>query len=450
MRPSLVEKYAAPVPRYTSYPTAPHFTPDVDAATYGRWLGELDPEAPVSLYTHVPFCDTLCWYCGCSTKAVQRYAPVGRYIDVVLAEIASVARKVPSRLQVSHVHWGGGSPNALVAADMRRLGETLREHFMLLNDAEFAVEIDPRQLAADQVEAMAAVGVNRISIGVQDFDDRVQKAINRIQTFATTRDVVDRLRAAGIGSINIDLVYGLPHQTVASVERTIGQVLELAPDRIAIFGYAHLPQRFSHQKLIPDDGLPGPMARFEQSQRLADILVANGYRRIGLDHFARPGDALADGSLHRNFQGYTTDEAGTLIGFGASAIGKLPQGYVQNAVANADYARRIAADGLATVRGRALSLDDRIRALTIERLMCDMKFPAAELCARFGEDARPVLQQARDLVARDPDGLVVASGDGFEVTETGRPFIRTICAGFDAYLTPAAQAAARPRHSAGV
>ncbi len=445
MQPTLIEKYAAPVPRYTSYPTAPHFTPDVDGESYGRWLSELPTSDLLSLYVHVPFCDTLCWYCGCNTKATQKYEPVAQYVDVLLAEIAAVRRHLPARMSVGHLHFGGGSPNVLRPADIARLGAALHQAFDIRPHAEFAVEIDPRELTDAQADAFAAIGMSRVSLGVQDFDEKVQQAINRIQSFETTKRVIDMFRARGVDSVNVDLVYGLPYQTRDSVEETMQKVIALAPDRIALFGYAHLPSRFAHQRLITDASLPGPIERFAQSNRLASMLTDAGYVRIGLDHFARATDTLATRELHRNFQGYTTDEHGALIGLGATAIGRLPQGFVQNAVPTADYRRRITAGHLATVRGRALTDDDRVRAFVIERLMCDLSFSAAATRARFGAAAEDVIEEAETLVEADTDGLVAATPDGFAVTERGRAFIRTICSCFDTYL-----ANSTARHSAGV
>lgn len=445
VQPTLIEKYAAPVPRYTSYPTAPHFNADVDGEVYGRWLGELDPADLLSLYLHIPFCDTLCWYCGCSTKATQKYEPVADYVGVLVTEIEAVRRRLPARMPVGHVHWGGGSPNVLRPADITRLGSALRAAFDIRPQAEFAVEIDPRELSGEQVEAFAAIGMTRVSLGVQDFDPQVQAAINRIQSFETTQRAIALFRSCGVSSVNIDLVYGLPHQTRDSVEETINRVIELGPDRIALFGYAHLPTRFAHQRLIPEAALPGPIERFAQSNRLASILTGAGYVRIGLDHFAKASDRLATQELHRNFQGYTTDEAGALLGLGATSIGRLPQGFVQNAVPTADYKRRIMAGALATVRGRALTLDDRIRAFVIERLMCDLTFSASALREKFGDAAADVIDEAVILAESDQDGLVIATGDGFDVTERGRAFIRTICSCFDSYLASGAA-----RHSAGV
>ena len=263
---------------------------------------------------------------------------------------------------------------------------------------------------------------------------KVQAAINREQTFVKTRQAITWFREHGINGINIDLVYGLPHQSRDSVEETIGKILDLEPDRIAIFGYAHLPSRFKHQNLIDESVLPDAVERFAQSNRLAHILTAAGYVRIGLDHFARKDDPLASGKVSRNFQGYTSDTADALIGLGASAIGKLPEGYIQNATSTADYVRRVEDGGLAAVRGKALTNDDRMRGYVIERLMCDLAFPKAEIERRFGDAALPLVEEAETLIESDPDRLVERTSDGFRVTDRGRPFVRTIAACFDSYL----------------
>lgn len=441
MNPEVVQRHAAPVPRYTSYPTAPHFSDRVQEGVYRSWLAALSADARLSLYFHIPYCTQLCWYCGCNTKETRKYEPVESYMEPLLAEVSNVAALVPAGHRVTHIHWGGGSPNILSAADIRRLAAATRAGFNLAEGMEYAVEIDPRTLDSDQVTAWAEAGVNRVSLGVQDFEPAVQDAINRQQSYETTRAAVDMFRAHGIGSVNIDLVYGLPHQTVESVARTIEQVLTLMPDRIAIFGYAHLPARLKHQRLIEDAALPGIMERYEQSQRIARRLAQAGYEAVGLDHFALPQDRLAGEELKRNFQGYTTDTAEALIGLGASAISQLPQGFAQNATATAEYERRIREKGLATARGIALSEDDRVRGYVIERLMCDFTFSAADLEQRFpGQSARAVVAEAEEVMAADRDGFVQRTIDGFLVTAEGRPFVRTICARFDTYLgTKAAQ-----------
>jgi len=447
MTAEVVQRYAAPVPRYTSYPTAPYFTPAVDADVYRRWLAALPEGARLSLYCHVPFCSVLCWYCGCNTKETRSYEPIAAYLEALLSEIAHVGPLMPKRHGIAHLHWGGGSPNVLTAPDIRRLAGALKDAFHFEPDAEFAVEVDPRGMAEDQarVTAFAESGVNRVSLGVQDFAEDVQKAINRIQSFQMTKDVLTRFREAGVKGVNIDLVYGLPHQTPDSVERTIRQVIELAPDRLAVFGYAHIPSRLKHQRLIADADLPGIMSRYEQAGRISRTLQDAGYVRVGLDHFAKPTDPLAAGTVNRNFQGYTTDEAEILIGLGASSIGKLPQGYVQNQVAAGDYARRVAEKGIAVVRGVELSEEDRLRAHVIERLMCDLTFERADVTRRFGVLAAPVIAEADALLAADQDDLVERTADGFRVTERGRPFVRSLASRFDAYLGKSAA-----KHSSGV
>jgi oxygen-independent coproporphyrinogen III oxidase len=434
MKPETIEKYCAPVPRYTSYPTAPNFSSRIGELHYVAWLATLSDGAELSLYVHIPFCHSLCWYCGCSTKATLRYAPVASYLHALITEVANVAALVPPGHRVTHVHWGGGSPNILSPSDIQMLAAELRSRFNIGTTAEFAVEVDPRYVDGAGVDAMREAGVTRVSIGVQDFDAQVQAAIGRDQSFAATKSAIDAFRSKGVRSINIDLMYGLPHQTPTSVDRTVEQVLDLEPDRIAVFGYAHLPARMKHQRLISERALPGAVERHAQAARIARRLAAQGYVRIGLDHFAKPTDALAICRVGRNFQGYTTDQADALLGLGTSAIGRLPQGYVQNAAAVGDYTRRIRDCGLATSKGFALGAEDRVRAYVIERLMCDMTFAASDIEGRFGAAADAVVKDAKALVEADEDAMLEGTADGFVVTERGRPFIRSICARFDAYL----------------
>jgi oxygen-independent coproporphyrinogen-3 oxidase len=438
MTPEIVRRMSAPVPRYTSYPTAPHFSSAIGAGVYEHNLKQLARDDVVSLYVHVPFCAELCWYCGCSTKATRNPETISAYAATVEQEIANVRARLGKQHTATHIHWGGGSPNSLSPNDIRRLATALKDNFTTTNETEFAVEIDPRWLTAEQVAAFAEVGVNRASIGVQDFDVRVQAAINRMQSIEQTRDTIEQLRTAGVNGINIDLVYGLPHQTRSSVARTIEEVIRLAPDRIALFGYAHLPSRARHQRMIDERALPDTVERFGQSRRAQRLLTAAGYVAVGLDHFALPHDPLASGRVARNFQGYTTDTANTLIGFGASAISRLPGGYFQNAVPRADYERRIAQEGLATVRGIELSLEDRVRASVIERLMCAFELSRQQLEEIYGNEARDVIDtvmlEADEVVNSDTEGLVKATADGFRLTPRGEPFVRSIAACFDTYL----------------
>ena len=435
MTSDLVARLAAPVPRYTSYPTANHFSDAVTAADLRRWLVALPETGALSLYLHIPYCRELCFYCGCSTKAVRRYAPVEAYLASLMAEIAHVAALVPRGQRVTHIHWGGGSPDILTRDDIRRLGRAIAVHFDVADDAEIAVEIDPRLLTEHQADAFAEIGVDRVSIGVQDFDPEVQAAIGRVQSFETTKRAVDLFRARDVRSLNVDLVYGLPHQTTERALKTVDDVIALAPDRVAVFGYAHLPARLKHQRLIDDAWLPGPSERFAQSRGIAEHLAQGGYVEIGIDHFARPDDALARRAIARNFQGYTTDRADALLGLGASAISRLPQGFAQNAVAVEDYARRVAADGLAIVRGHEMRGDDDVRAYVIDRLMCTFSVSWPDLCRRFGERGRRLIAEAQTAVARDGDGLAHVSETGLFVTDRGRPFVRSVCAWFDPYLS---------------
>lgn len=320
MTPELVQRMSAPVPRYTSYPTAPHFSSKVGAMDFADGLRRLQPSQALSLYVHIPFCAQLCWYCGCNTKATRNIATIAHYLQHLKTEILMVAALVPGEKPLAHIHWGGGSPNSLTADQIRELSATLHSSFTFGSETEFAVEIDPRWLDESQIEALAAAGVTRASIGVQDFNPDVQSAINRVQSVAMTRTAVEGMRAAGVEGVNIDLVYGLPHQTEDSVASTIGEVIQLAPDRIALFGYAHLPSRAKHQSMIDETTLPGTMERYRQSRRAEQLLIEAGYLTVGLDHFARRDDPLASGAIKRNFQGYTTDSAEALIGVGASSI----------------------------------------------------------------------------------------------------------------------------------
>ena len=401
---------------------------------FGEGLRSLSPSQALSLYVHIPFCAQLCWYCGCNTKATRNTDTIETYLQHLLTEILMVAAVVPGARPMGHIHWGGGSPNSLSADQIRRLAETLHTSFAIGADTEFAVEIDPRWLDQDQIKAFAEAGVNRASVGVQDFNPQVQSAINRVQSVEMTERAVNGMREAGVKGVNIDLVYGLPHQTEESVANTIEEVIRLAPDRIALFGYAHLPSRAKHQSMIDETTLPGTMERYRQSRRAEHLLIEAGYVTVGLDHFAKPDDALASGEIKRNFQGYTTDKADALIGVGASSISQLPTGYYQNAVPRADYERRVSDTGLATVRGILLSDDDKMRASVIERLMCEFEFSKSSLQSVFGDLAKPVIDKAEELVAADEEGLVERTADGFRVTELGQPFVRAIASCFDAYL----------------
>jgi len=437
MSEEIAIKLTKPVPRYTSYPTAPHFHTGVDQNQYLTWLGELPENAELSLYLHLPFCDRLCWFCGCHTKQTNRYSPITAYIESLAAEIATIGAAAGNR-PVTALHWGGGSPSLLSVEDIARTSEMLRAAFHFSPDLTFSVELDPNDMSDDKYAAWAAAGLSRASIGVQDFDPKVQEAINRIQTFEQTRHVAESVRAVGVTSLNIDMLYGLPHQTLDGAVATARQVASLRPDRIALFGYAHVPWMKKHQNMIDEAALPNSLERYRQSQAAAAELVAQGYDRIGFDHFALPHDSLAianrTGKLHRNFQGYTVDNHAALIGLGASAIGRLPQGYIQNVVSTHDYMRR-ALDGRGAVeKGVALTDDDRVRGHAIERLLCDFALDFAELREKFGVLAEPVIADAIKAAEDDPHGIARLLHGRLEITAEGKPFARSLAAGLDAYL----------------
>jgi oxygen-independent coproporphyrinogen-3 oxidase len=420
------------VPRYTSYPTAPHFSASVGAATYSQWLAELDPAATLSVYLHVPYCAELCRYCGCNTKVVRRQQPLDAYAALLTREIELIGACIAGRRALS-IHWGGGTPSTLGPDRLVALAERIGGTFDCRHIAEHAIELDPRHVERPLAQALGRIGINRVSLGVQEFSPRVQQAIGRIQPYETVAQAVALLREVGIRDLNFDLMYGLPHQTRQDLHDTITRAHALGPSRIALFGYAHVPWLKSHQRLIDPTALPGATERLVQAAAARGALIALGYVPVGFDHFARPSDSLAQtaaaGRLRRNFQGYTTDNADALIGLGASAIGRLPQGFVQNAADIGGYTRAIEAGTFATARGIALSDDDRLRGQVIERLMCDFAVDLDTFATREAfADALDTLAPLAE------EGLVSIKGRRITLTEAGRPFVRLAAAAFDAYL----------------
>lgn len=427
------------VPRYTSYPTAPHFTPDIGAESYSQWLCELAKEESLSLYIHIPFCAELCLYCGCHTSVVRRYAPIGAYVALIQQEISLVGRHLGKGRPVTHIHWGGGTPTILSPRHLQAITQTIHENFDIRDDAEIAIEIDPRTLSLEHVKALTAIGVNRASLGVQDFNETVQRAVNRIQSYEMTKRVAAWLREAGILRLNLDLMYGLPHQTSETVLQSLSQAIELRPDRIALFGYAHVPWMKRHQALLPEKHLPDADERLSQMQAAGDAICREGYVAIGLDHFARPDDDIVDalkhGRLRRNFQGYTTDEASTLIGFGTSSIGALPQGYVQNASKTVDYRRAISTGRLATARGVPLTEEDRLRRDVIERLMCDLSVDLDAIARDHGRNSNAFESEIEAVDAMASNGLAIRNGTRITVPGEARAYLRLVCAIFDQHLS---------------
>ena len=438
MAPALLARYGdSRLPRYTSYPTAPHFKPQAGDGQYRAWLADLPTDAKGSLYIHVPFCRSMCWYCGCHTTVARRDGPILAYLEALRSEVVLLAGCLDRELPIHHVHFGGGTPTILAPEHFLDLIELLHQRFEFSPDAEIAIEIDPRTLTQDMVAALARAGVRRASLGVQSFDPVVQRAVNRVQSFEETAAAVDGLRKVGVSGINLDLVYGLPHQTLTSCVDTVSRCLTLRPDRLAVFGYAHVPAIKKHQRKIDEAALPQAAGRHEQAEAIAVLLTEAGYRRIGLDHYALPGDPMARaqeaGDLHRNFQGYTTDPCEVLLGLGASAIGRLPQGYVQNEVVIGRYAERVGRGELPIAKGHALTPEDRLRAALIERVMCDLRVDV-EAVSRAHERTAPALAAAFPaLSALEQDGLIRVRGAVVEVEPTARYMVRAVASAFDAY-----------------
>ncbi|HEY2662012.1 MAG TPA: oxygen-independent coproporphyrinogen III oxidase [Caulobacteraceae bacterium] len=438
----LIAKYDGRVPRYTSYPTAVQFTPAVTPDAYLEWLAAIPVAQPVSVYVHVPFCARLCWFCGCHTRVMRRAQPISDYVRWLRTEATLIERVLPKGVWANDLHLGGGTPNLLSRDDLVDLFGILRHVFKLAPGAEISAEIDPTSLTQDWVRAAAHHGLSRASLGVQDLSPLVQAAVNRREDFDTIDRGVGWLRAAGIRSINLDLMYGLPRQSVDDVVSSLDKVLGLAPDRIALFGYAHVPWMKPHQNLIDAADLPGSAARLEQSQTAAVRLEQAGYVRVGLDHYALPDDDLARsaraGRLRRNFQGYVPTASETLIGLGASAISQTPSGFAQNLPTELQWRGALIAGQAPIARGCVLTGEDRFRGEIIERLMCDLAVDLAQICRRHDRALESLNGERAQLEPMRDDGLITIDGDRVAATEQGRPFIRAVCAVFDRYLQPVA------------
>lgn len=427
--------FEARIPRYTSYPPATAFDAQTGADFQAACLTRLDPDIPVSVYVHIPFCERLCWFCACRTQGTSTLKPVAAYLETLLAELELLRKTLPPGIRMGQLHWGGGTPTILPPDMIRTLAGAIKSTIPPARDFSFSVEIDPTLVDAAKIDALADMGMTRASIGIQDFAAEVQAAIGRKQSFEQTRSCVDDLRAVGIASLNADLVYGLPYQTSARLADTIAQVQDLNPDRIALFGYAHVPTFAKRQKLIPQDALPNDEARYLLAQQAARRFVQNGYEPIGIDHFAKPDDSLThargEGRLRRNFQGYTDDACPTLIGVGASSISQFADGYVQNAAATAAYQQRIAARGLSGYRGYRLTSGDRLRATAINMLMCRFEIDL-EMLDQLHPDAGSLVATHKSVL-RDFQGMVEQTRGKLRITPQGRPLTRIIANRYDAF-----------------
>jgi oxygen-independent coproporphyrinogen III oxidase len=428
--------FDARVPRYTSYPTAPHFGAEVGPGDFVRWIKAIPEASEISLYVHVPFCRRLCWFCACRTQGTTSDAPVAAYVKTLKAEIALLGAHLPRGVTLSRLHWGGGTPTLLSADLMRDLAETIFAVAPMAEDGEFSVEIDPNEIDDARLDALAAMGMNRASIGVQDFDPKIQAAIGREQGYHLTRDVAERIRARGVASLNADILYGLPFQTGPRISDSVQKLLTLSPDRVALYGYAHVPWMSRRQQMIPSDAMPTPEERLSLFEAARQLFLWDGYVEVGIDHFAKPEDgmarALQAGSLRRNFQGYTDDPAPVLIGLGASSISRFPQGFAQNASATAQHAKAIRDGQFSTHKGHRFQGEDLLRARIIEALMCDFRVSRDELLRDFDTSPARIDSLFRDAKAGFGD-MVRVTEDDFIIPERARPLTRMIARAFDAY-----------------
>lgn len=438
----LIRKYDRAGPRYTSYPTAVQFQPGFGEDRYRELaLAGNSPDKGLSLYFHIPFCNTVCFYCACNKIITKNRSRAGPYLERLHREIAMQGALFDDHRPVRQLHWGGGTPTFISGAEMAELMTVTGEHFQLLDDdsGDYSIEIDPREADAATIALLRKLGFNRLSMGVQDFDPRVQRAVNRIQSKEITRQALQAARREGFKSISVDLIYGLPYQSVESFTHTLDAVIEMAPDRIAVFNYAHLPQLFKTQRQIDAAMLPDPALKLAIFKRVIEQLTGAGYIYIGMDHFARPDDELAraqqQGTLYRNFQGYSTHADCDLVAMGITAIGMVGESYSQNVKTLDDYYERLDRGRLPVFKGLKLTLDDRLRRSVITRLICNFRLDFQELETEydmvFGDYFAPELET---LAAMQADGLLQLEGSGIRVEPAGRLLIRNICMVFDRYL----------------
>ena len=446
----LVKKYNIAGPRYTSYPPATKFSEHVDWEELdARIEANNRTERDLSLYFHIPFCESLCWFCGCTTVITTNHEKGGDYIDHLEREVATMAKRLNPNRKVVQLHFGGGSPTFLTPDEIRRLGKVIHKHFKFSPDIEASVEVDPRRLTRDHLVALRELGCNRASMGVQDFDPVVQEAIHRIQPKAMTQQAMDWMRELGFGSINFDLIYGLPHQTLDSYRTTLEAVLQMKPDRLSVFSYAHVPWIKPAQKILEQKVLPSPEAKLQLLKLVIELLTAeNLYAYIGMDHFARPDDELAvaqrNKRLQRNFQGYSTHAGSDIYAFGMSSISQIADAYWQNEKELSKYQESVNAGRQPRTRAYLMSPEDRIRRETIMRVMCDLSLDFSSISEQLGIDFEQHF--AEELASLEPfflDGLLERTSGGFLVSDAGRLFIRNIAMCFDNTLVPSAE----QRHS---
>ncbi|MBV6510978.1 MAG: Oxygen-independent coproporphyrinogen III oxidase [Ignavibacteriaceae bacterium] len=439
---SKFKKYDRPGPRYTSYPTAPHFTEEFTADNYMDEItrtnyGENLPD--LSLYYHLPFCDTLCYFCGCNMVITRNRTRVAEYVDYVKKEIDLLRSYILPDRKVAQLHWGGGTPTHLNPDEINDLASYIRTSFLFHDTSENSCEIDPRGLTRAHLEALRTNGFNRISMGVQDFNEKVQKAVNRIQPEDMTRQTIEWIRELGFSSINLDLIYGLPFQTLESFESTVDKIIEINPDRIAVFNYAHVPWMKKHMALIREEDLPKPEEKLAILKMTIEKLTDNGYDFIGMDHFAKPDDelsvALREKKLYRNFQGYSTNAGADLYAMGITAISQLQNIYTQNYKTEKEYYKALDEERLPVTKGYKMTEDDHIRRHVIMRLMCDFELDMEKTSKLFSINFREYFKNGlTGLTEMIEDELVAIEGDKITVSESGKLLIRNIAMNFDGYI----------------
>ena len=445
----LYPRYSGPGPRYTSYPTVPAWSSDFETKNHVAALESLDLSAELSLYTHIPFCQSLCHFCACNRVITQNEELSERFLDAIEVELRTTVELLSDVPKVGQLHWGGGTPTHLTPPQLLRLFESITKHVELLPDAELGIEVDPRVTTVEQIDTLVACGFNRLSLGVQDTSRRTQEAIHRIQPFEQTLALTEAARARGVNGINYDLIYGLPHQTVESIDETLDDVLIARPDRIALYGYAHVTWVAKQQRGFERGDLPSPARRLAIFRQACERLVGSGYRWIGMDHFALPDDELSEaldgGTLRRNFMGYTTRAGTDVLAFGPSAISQLGNAFAQAEKTLPEWSEKVFADRLPTARGHWLTEDDRARSWVIGQVMCVGRVTAQDVLERFGEsffdDYVGCLDRLKPLA---DDGLIeMSSGFDLTVRSVGRVFLRNVAMAFDAYLDPAKEPAGR-------
>ncbi|RFB01435.1 oxygen-independent coproporphyrinogen III oxidase [Parvularcula marina] len=434
------QKYlGANIPRYTSYPSALGFSSDVGAAAYENSLKKIGQYEPISLYMHIPFCHQLCWYCGCNMRVENRYERISPYVEALSREIEMVSERLGGRGYISHVHFGGGTPNTLHAADIERLITGIEEHFGLRDETPVAMEIDPRLCSDLQVAQLVKMGIKRFSMGLQDFDPEVQTAINRVQSYEMVKNCFDLLRGAGVRDISVDLLYGLPHQRLETFRQTVEQVIELRPERISLFGYAHMPARIRHQRMIPEDHMPSREMRTVISVDAAKLFEEAGYDRIGFDHFALPDTPIAiaarEQRLNRNFQGFTEDRARNVLGFGASAISTVRGLIVQNAKEIPAYMKPIEQGELPTERGLIATEIEEALGEWLKRLLCDMRGNLNQYLKIIQADGPAREEIFSTLTPFEKDGIVYYDGDDIVIAEDAKALVRSVAAALDPHVS---------------